>query len=147
VDTARRVPRLRVAYLEASVGSARALARARPASVAVADSVALQGRERAEAFGLRFTGFVRVPEDGVYAFTLDSDDGSRLAIGSEEVVDNDGMHSEKAVTGMVALAAGLHPITVAYVQGGGGASLKAFVQREGGVREQLAGSLLAHLPD
>jgi len=147
VDTARLVPGLRLAYYEASVGSASALARARPASVAVADSVALQGRERAEAFGLRFTGFVRVPEDGVYAFTLDSDDGSRLAIGSEEVVDNDGMHSEKAVTGMVALAAGLHPITVEYVQGGGGASLKAFVQREGGAREQLAGSRLAHLPD
>jgi hypothetical protein len=57
------------------------------------------------------------------------------------------MHSEKTVTGMVALAAGLHPVTVEYVQGGGGASLKAFVQREGGAREPLAGSLLAHLPD
>ena len=147
VDTARLVPGLRVAYYEASVQSAEALEQARPASVAVADSVALRGTERAEAFGLRFTGFVRVPEDGVYAFTLDSDDGSRLRIGSEDVVDNDGMHSEKSVTAMIALAAGLHPITVDYVQGGGGASLRAFVQREGGVRERLAGSLLAHLPD
>ncbi len=147
VDTARLKPGLEVAYHEASLSSARSLERGRAKSVGVADSVGLQGRERAEGFGLRFTGFVRVPADGVYAFTLDSDDGSVLRIGNEEVVDNDGMHSEKAVTGMVALAAGLHPITIEYVQGGGGSSLRAFVEREGGARERLAGSLLAHLPD
>ena len=147
VDTARLRPGLRFAYHEASLSSARSLERGRAKSVGVADSVGLQGRERAEGFGLRFTGFVRVPADGIYAFTLDSDDGSVLRIGNEEVVDNDGMHSEKAVSGMVALAAGLHPITIEYVQGGGGASLRAFVEREGGAREPLAGSRLAHLPD
>ena len=147
VDSARLVAGLRVGYYEAAFSEARMLERGRPRSVGVADSVALQGGERPERFGLRFTGYVRVPEDGLYSFTLDSDDGSVLRIGSEDVVDNDGMHSEKAVTGMVALAAGLHPITVEYVQGGGGASLRGFVEREGGVRERLAGSLLAHLPD
>jgi hexosaminidase len=147
VDSNGLLPGLRVAYYEGAFASARAVGRARPVSTGVADSVGLQGGERPESFGLRFTGFLRVPADGLYSFTLDSDDGSVLRIGSDEVVDNDGMHSEKAVTGMIALAAGLHPITVDFVQGGGGASLRGFVEREDGVREPLAGSRLAHPPE
>jgi hypothetical protein len=38
-------------------------------------------------------------------------------------VDNDGFHGDEQRTGMIALRAGLHPITVRYFQGTGGASL------------------------
>jgi signal transduction histidine kinase len=41
----------------------------------------LAARTREEGIAIRFTGFVQVPSDGVYAFSTRSDDGSRLSIG------------------------------------------------------------------
>ncbi|NUQ50825.1 MAG: hypothetical protein HUU27_13030, partial [Phycisphaerae bacterium] len=69
-----------------------------------------------ERFGLRFRGLLRAPKDGVYRLHLRSDDGSRLYVGDELVVDNDGLHVAEERTGVIALAAGLHPITVSYFQ-------------------------------
>ena len=60
------------------------------------------------------------PEDGIYTFNLLSDDGSTLKINGELVVDNDGPHSPREVTGQKALAKGLHPIEVKYFDHNGG---------------------------
>ena len=39
-----------------------------------------------------FTGFVDIPFTGLWTFGLGSDNGSRMWIGNELVVDNDGDH-------------------------------------------------------
>ena len=67
-------------------------------------------------YGIKFTGFVKVPAEGLYTFYTKSDDGSRLYLGDRLVVDNDGLHSAAEITGMIRLAAGLHPITITYFQ-------------------------------
>jgi len=77
----------------------------------------------ANPFALKFAGYVRVPADGVYNFYVASDDGSRLWIGDELVVDNDGLHGTVERGGFIALKAGLHPITVGYFDAGGGKAL------------------------
>ncbi len=71
-----------------------------------------------------YSGFVRVPVDGVYTFFTDSDDGSRLYIGDELVVDNDGLHGMLEKGGAIALGAGLHPIRVLFFNKTGGDGLK-----------------------
>ena len=43
-------------------------------------------------YGIKFTGFVKVPAEGLYTFYTKSDDGSRLYLGDRLVVDNDGLH-------------------------------------------------------
>ncbi|MFH0982208.1 MAG: PA14 domain-containing protein [Planctomycetota bacterium] len=63
-----------------------------------------------------FSGFVRIPRDGVYSFYTASDNGSRLYIGDALVVDNDGPHSMRERSGAVALKAGLHAVRVAFFQ-------------------------------
>ncbi len=83
----------------------------------------LAPRTREAQFAFRFRGFVRVPADGVYRVFVRSDDGSRLWIGDQLVVDNDGLHSAREESGVVALAAGLHPITVAMFEQSGGFGL------------------------
>src|SRR5690606_13473106 len=143
VAAAELVPGVRVAYFPRAFRSARAVGAARVTSTRVADSVALTGRERPETYGLHFEGFLQAPADGLYEFTLISDDGSVLSVGGEVVVDNDGWHSETARTGMVALAAGVHPLAVDFVQGSGGASLRVLVRPAGGEWEPLAGKWLA----
>jgi hypothetical protein len=61
---------------------------------------------RPDHFGYVFTGFLKVPADGDYSFSLDSDDGSRLAIDGTTVVEHDGIHGEGTPkTATVALTA------------------------------------------
>ena len=52
---------------------------------------------------------------------IDRDDGSRLWIGDELVVDNDGLHGMVERTGSIALLQGKHPIRIAFFENGGGA--------------------------
>jgi alpha-L-fucosidase len=78
--------------------------------VAAEPSVAIKPRE--EEFGLIFTGFIEVPETGLYRIFVDSDDGSMMKIHGAVVVDNDGPHSATEKSGAIALEKGLHPIEI-----------------------------------
>ena len=63
----------------------------------------------------------------MYRFKTVSDDGSRLYIGSELVVDNDGFHSVRSISEQVALKAGYHEISVLYFEGNVDEKLKVEV--------------------
>lgn len=73
---------------------------------------------RPDNFGYVFTGFLKVPEEGDYTFTLDSDDGSRLTVDGRVVLDYDGIHGEGTPrSAAVRLAAGRLPVRLDYFQG------------------------------
>ena len=55
----------------------------------------------------------------MYKFRTTSDDGSRLFIGSKLIVDNDGLHSKKSVTGSIQLKNKRHRLIVEYFERGG----------------------------
>ena len=74
-------------------------------------------------FGILFKGYITAPADAVYTFYTESDDGSKLYIGDQLVVDNDGSHAMQERSGSVALAQGAHDISVLYGQGTGGTGL------------------------
>ncbi len=71
---------------------------------------------RKDHYALQFEGYLEVPEEGIYTLYTRSDDGSRLYIHDELIVDNDGSHSARTRYGNVALEAGLHPIRIAYFE-------------------------------
>jgi hexosaminidase len=77
----------------------------------------------AAEFGLRYTGFIEVPETGIYSFFLTSNDGSVLHVADRLVVDNDGLHSDREKSGQVALAKGLHSFALDFMEAGGGYTL------------------------
>ncbi len=146
-DQAVLDPGLRYEYFERSVRSVRELEEdATPVASAVAERVALQGPERDEYFVLRFSGFIRVPADEVYRFTLVSDDGAVLWIGNDVVVDHDGLHGPTGRSGDVALAAGYHSITVVYFQAGGGKGLELSVTRPRGEGQPVTAEWFRHEP-
>ena len=67
--------------------------------------------------------------------------------GQTYVVDNDGLHGPKEVSGYVALSAGLHPITVAMFQATGGLELDVAWSGPGIARERVpAGALGRRAP-
>jgi len=70
---------------------------------------------RESAFGFVFEGELRVPASGEYSFVLASDDGARLTIGGEVVIEHNGRrHRNERVTGRAMLEAGLTPLRVEY---------------------------------
>ncbi|MCZ6834308.1 MAG: PA14 domain-containing protein [Planctomycetota bacterium] len=69
-----------------------------------------------ENFMIILDGFIDAPEDGDYGFILASDDGAKLWISGELVVDNDGEHGTVEETGVKKLPAGLHPFQIVFFQ-------------------------------
>lgn len=96
------------------------------ASSATTDDIALpmQNGHPQEHVAQRFRGYIEAPEDGVYTFTLTSDDGGKLWIDGKVVADADGLHSAQTVNGTIALAKGRHRIVLGYFNGTGDAALK-----------------------
>jgi len=79
------------------------------------------GSGRADNVGAVFTGWLRVDQPGLYTLYVNSDDGSRLLVGSTPVVGNDGLHGMVEASGTIALAAGRHAIRIEFFEAGGGA--------------------------
>ena len=84
-----------------------------------------------EHVGRVYAGYILVPADDVYQFTLTSDDGSRLYVDGKLLIDNDGLHSAQAKTGDVALAEGLHAVRIEWYNATGDAVLHLGLGRVG----------------
>ena len=92
----------------------------------------LEGLDYGEGpFAVRFEGGIEVDKAGMYAFYTASDDGSRLYLDGQELVDNDGAHGPMVQKGSTELEAGRHPIVVTYFNGEGGGSLEVWYQGPG----------------
>jgi hypothetical protein len=111
---------------------------------AVVDSIALPDFARPEDYGLVMTGYVKVPADGLYDFSITSDDGSALYVEDSLIANNDGIHGADEVSGEIALMAGLHPITVYMFQCKGGKYLEASVSGPGIEKQAIAADMLYH---
>lgn len=84
----------------------------------------LSVRNRDQQYAVQYKGYVNVPTDGNYTFYTNSDDGSKLYIGTTEVVNNDGGHPMIEKSGTIGLKAGTHALTVSFFQGSGGQGLQ-----------------------
>jgi alpha-L-fucosidase len=99
-------------------------------------------RKEIERFGFEYTGYIKISTDGVYMFYTSSDDGSRLYIGGELVVDNDGLHGMLEKSGVVALAKGFHPIRVTFFEKTGSDDLKVSYKGPGFDKQAIPDSVL-----
>jgi hypothetical protein len=70
-----------------------------------------------ENFAIHFRGKLAVDTPGIHMFEIYSDDGAKLYINGELVLDNDGVHAPKTKRAYVALTAGFHPFEIHYFQG------------------------------
>lgn len=89
-----------------------------------------------ESTGIVFDGIVNIENKGVYSFTTKSDDGSKLYVNGQLVVDNDGDHGVQEREGSINLESGKAKICVEYFNGGGGFFLNA-TYRGPGVAKQI----------
>jgi alpha-L-fucosidase len=115
-----------------------------PETQGIVEDFDISPRTQKENFGFRFTGFITVPEDGLYRFYVSSDDGSRLFIGSALVVDNDGLHGPTEVMGQIILAKGSHPIRVDFFQRSGGVEFEVSYSGPGIDKQPVPPEILSH---
>jgi len=116
----------------------------KPAAQGVAPKFEITSAKARDKYAFRFRGYVNIPADGVYTFSTLSDDGSNLWIGTDKVVANDGPHSAAEKSGTVALAKGLHPVTVTYFEKTGGTELKVLLKGPGMTKQEIPASMLSH---
>ena len=88
-------------------------------------------------FSVRWTGFIRADVPGTYEFTTVSDDGVRLWVGDQQLVDNWTVHGEKADSARIDLKRGLHPIKLEFFQGGGPGSIRLSWRQPGSTKSSL----------
>ncbi|MFJ4467980.1 family 16 glycoside hydrolase [Streptomyces sp. NPDC089424] len=77
-----------------------------------------------DRFVAEATGYLVAPSDGSYVFRLTSDDGSRLSLDGQTVIDHDGLHGAEPKDGVVHLTAGSHPLRVEHFERDGGQRLQ-----------------------
>jgi len=118
-----------------------------PKKTGTVATVTLAPADTNELFGMRYTGYVRVPRRGVYTFTALSDDGAGLWVGDRNVFWSLGQSPKTTETsGELALAAGLHPITLTYFQAYGPLALELYVEGPGMPRQRVPASMLFRDP-
>ena len=109
-------PGLRYGYYEGAWERLPDFGSLTPVATGLVETLDLSRVQREDDYGLTWSGFIRVPKDGMYTFYLHSDDGSRLIIDGDTVVDNDMCHAPQTRTGQIALREGLFTITILYFE-------------------------------
>jgi ferric-dicitrate binding protein FerR (iron transport regulator) len=132
-------PGQRVAYRVSTVADANNL---HETAAYRTDSIRLPLAGCADHFALRFSGQLRVENAGRYEFTLNTDDGSRLFIDDQLIVDHDGLHGLSEQTGAVELAASDHRFELQYFQRQGPAGLEVWWTGPGIPKDELPQSAL-----
>ncbi len=112
-------PGLRMRLFDVPIKSLDELAGKTAAAEAVVDQIALPRDRPKDEFALVFDGYLTVPNDGVYTFSLLSDDGSRLFVGDDLVCNADAASIWETREGRIPLRAGTHLFRVEYFEAKG----------------------------
>jgi hypothetical protein len=133
-------------YYEGSWNALPDFTALKPAAAGIADRFDLSVRKRAERYGLRFTGFIEIPREGLYHFYTLSHDGSKLFIGKDEVVSNDSVHPARESSGGTSLKAGRHSITLLFFQNEGDPLLDVSWEGPDIPKQKIPSAALSHSP-
>ncbi len=104
---------------------------------------------RSDHFGMQFSGYIKVPETGVYRFDAAYNDGCNVSIGKQQILkskrgllDHDIKRESNGIP--VVLESGLHPITVNYFQRIDHAVLELFWSGPGFAKRPVQSQVLFH---
>ena len=100
----------------------------KPVSSGTTDNFVIPPIVSEEDFALKYSGYIKIPEEGLYTFYTTSDDGSAVLIDNKLVVNNDGQHAMVENSGNVMLTSGYHKIEVLFFQAGGGMGLQVDIK-------------------
>ena len=113
-----------------------------PVETGFATSFSLTQAQQDDHFGFRYEGRMQIEEAGEYEFFLASDDGSRLYIDDQLVIDHDGLHAATEETANHFLSAGVHDVRVEYFENDRGHALIVEVAGDSLPRQSITSLLM-----
>jgi len=131
-------------YFVGSFMKAADMDKKKPVKSGVNDRIGYKSGLGGNEFGYIFHGYILIPEDDIYTFYLRSNDGSKLYINNEELIDNDGPHTSIEKSAKIALKGGEYPIMVKYFQMGGGKDLKLSWESKNIEKQEITAEVLFH---
>lgn len=100
------------------------------------------GSGRRYGVAVQFSGYFLAQQTGIYTFSVESDDGSKLFIGTPLLVNNDGSHGMTDKSAPIALLPGYHELRLTWYQGGSDSGLILRVEGPGLPRQVIPAALL-----
>ncbi|MDX1759867.1 MAG: PA14 domain-containing protein, partial [Arenibacter algicola] len=91
---------------------------------------------------VRFSTSIQVEKEDRFTFYTNSDDGSKLWVNNELVVDNDGDHGVIEKNGSITLKPGTYPLQVVWFNGGGSGWLNVDYQTMTTPKQVLPSTIL-----
>lgn len=110
----------------------------------VVNNFRLPGDHIDNFFGVAYSGYLKIPADGVYTFYLTSSDGSVLYIQDKLIIDNDHFQWATTKSGQIALKAGLHPFRLNFFQAKYSYALNIKVEGPGMDKQNIPDEWLWH---
>ena len=133
---------VRYKYFEGPFMSVDELAKSKVLESGVAKDFSIDKAKVADHYGFDFQTLLKIPAPGRYVITVCSDDGSKVFLDDNLVIDNDGSHSTNYVDVSVAMDAGFHRLRVLYFEDCEGEALSVGLEGPGINVENIPESML-----
>ena len=147
-QTYKRVPAgtgLRYRYYKGSWTRMPDFSKLTPVFESVATDLNVESRQlAADNWGMVLDGNFDVDSAGEYTFYLKSDDGSKLYVDDQLVIDNDGDHSLLELSGATKLSAGKHKLRIEFFEAEGEAVLELELAGPGLERQRFPVEKVSH---
>ncbi len=110
-------PGVRYNYFEGHFKSTDELASAKALKSGLSKNLFIDRGLLRDSFALELTTWIKIPKREVYTFYTYSDDGSKIFIDGQEIVNNPATHKIKRAEGKIALEEGYHELKLLHIQG------------------------------
>jgi predicted phosphodiesterase len=97
---------------------------------------------RGEEWGVEFTGYIYVAEDGIYTFSGHAENWLKLFVHDQLLIEE--YEQDVTMAGEIALKAGYHPVKILYYDLRRPPSIDLYLQRKGGIVQEIPASVLFH---
>jgi len=118
-----------------------------PLETGTSDQISVDVSSLDDNFALVFDKVVTINAAGLYSFSTDSDDGSKVFINDVELINNDGLHARVKVTNSIALEPGQYALRVEYFEKTGGQFLGVGFSFDGGEEQAIPANGQLGLPE
>lgn len=116
----------------------------KPHKSGVVPTFTIDPKEKEGFFGFDYTGYIKIPADGLYTFYMKTNDGGKLYLAEQILIDNDGLHPAIERSKSIGLKAGYYPIAAGYFQEGGSNMLQVSWKGPGFEKEEIPKAMLFH---
>lgn len=110
-------PGLRYSYYEGVWDSVPDFSKLKPVKTGITDNTDLSFALKKDSFAVQFEGYLHITKKDLYFLWIVSDEGSKVYLNNELLLDHDGLHAaERPVVKVVPLDQGYYPLVIKYFE-------------------------------